>query len=320
MDRTSKTIVKTNTMKRTNYIALLALLVGSLGWAQKGKKAQDIQSIKGMCGCFKVTFKYTETFAPEIDYEKHLDYNAYALELALPIEESPNKIVLQHLLVINDTMVIKHWRQDWEYENQKIFSYDKDNNWVFKTLPKDQVKGQWSQLVYQTEDSPRYSGSGTWFHADGRNFWEDRVDAPLPRREYSKRHDYNVMHRGNTHEITADGWVHEQDNEKIVREDGQPDVLLVQEKGYNTYERRPDADCAVAQKWWAEHGAFWGKVRKAWETIYDREGNLTLKKEVDGKPLFMYMDAIEANGGGEKEIAETLAKFVETPNAAANGK
>jgi len=40
----------------------------------------------------------------------------------------------------------------------------------------------------------------------------------LPRREYSKRSDYNVMMRGNHVEITDEGWLHEQDNEKVIRD------------------------------------------------------------------------------------------------------
>jgi len=33
----------------------------SVGFAQKNLK-EDKQAIKDMCGCFEVTFKYTETF------------------------------------------------------------------------------------------------------------------------------------------------------------------------------------------------------------------------------------------------------------------
>ena len=194
---------------------MLLAFVTTMATSQE-KKELDRQAILDMCGCYEVSFKYTETFAPEIDYEKHLDYTSKALELALPIVDEDNKISLQHLLVLNDTTVIKHWRQDWLYENQAVFHYDKDNNWVFTQLPANAVKGQWTQKVYQVDDSPRYSGSSTWVHFDGRHYWENRSDSPLPRREYTKRSDYNVMSRGNRQEITANGWVHEQDNTKLI--------------------------------------------------------------------------------------------------------
>ena len=286
------------------FLTITPLLIG------QDKKEMDKTSIMDLCGCYEITFKYTETFAPEIDYEKKYDYTAAALELALPIVEEDDKISIQHLLVVNDTMVIKHWRQDWLYENEEVFYYDKDNNWTFKKLPADQVAGQWTQKVYQVDDGPRYSGSATWVHFDGKHYWENRADSPLPRREYTKRSDYNVMLRGNRHEITDFGWVHEQDNEKIIRTDEAEDILLAQEKGMNTYTKVADTRCQVAKDWWMEHGAFWASVREAWDGIYDREGDLTLAKKVDGKPLFMHLYPLEKKGASVQEISQVLNKFV----------
>ena len=297
-------------MKRT-FSVLAAMLVCILTvTAQQSKKEQDISAIKDMCGCYEISFKYTETFAPEIDYEKKLDYTAAALELALPIEVTDDKISIQHLLVVNDTMVIKHWRQDWEFENQEVFYYDKDNNWVFKTLPEEAVKGQWTQKVFQVDDSPRYSGSATWVHVDGKHFWENKTDAPLPRREYSKRSDYNVMKRGNRQEITDYGWVHEQDNDKVIREDGKEDILLAQEKGMNTYTKVADEKCQLALSWWQDNKKFWTVVRKSWDEIYDREGDLTLYKKVDEKPLFMHFYGVEKEKIKSKNIDALISKFI----------
>lgn len=297
-------------MKKFNAITLFFLVAVCSAVAQD-KKEQDINAIKAMCGCYDITFKYTETFAPEIDYEQHHDYTASAHELALLIEDEDNKLSIQHLLVIRDTMVIKHWRQDWEYENTKAFSYDKDRNWVFKNLTEEEVKGQWTQKVYQTEDSPRYSGSSTWIHADGKHFWENKSSAPLPRREYSKREDYNVMYRGNRHEITDFGWVHEQDNDKVIREDGEEDVLLAQEKGYNIYTKVPDEECKAAADWWKKNNKFWSKVRTSWDEVYDREGDLTLKSAVDEKPLFMHFSSLQEEVYNVEDINNVILKFVD---------
>ncbi|MEM8846235.1 MAG: DUF6607 family protein [Bacteroidota bacterium] len=295
--------------KIESYVLLVFFFFGMLVQAQN-KQEMDRKAILDMCGCYDITFEYTETFAPEIDYEKKLDYTAAALELALPIMNEDNKISIQHLLVVNDTMVIKHWRQDWEYENQNVFHYDKDNNWVFQTLPAEQVKGQWTQKVFQVDDSPRYSGSATWIHADGKHYWENKSDSPLPRREYTKRSDYNVMKRGNRHEITSYGWLHEQDNDKIVRKDGTDDVLLAQEKGMNTYTKVADEKCQIAKDWWENHKDFWANVRTSWDEVYNREGDLTLHKSVDKKPLFMHFYPMEKLNAGPTEITETINKFV----------
>lgn len=298
-------------MKKLNSIALVFLFMMFNGIAQEEKKAQDINAIKAMCGCYDITFKYTETFAPEIDYEQHHDYTASATELALLIEDGENKLSIQHLLVLMDTMVIKHWRQDWEYENTKVYHYTKDNSWDFKSLTEEEVKGQWTQKVYQVDDSPRYSGSATWIHADGKHYWENKSDSPLPRREYSKRSDYNVMYRGNRQEITDFGWIHEQDNDKVIRENGEEDVLLAQEKGYNTYTKVADDKCKVALEWWKEHKDFWSKARSSWEKTYNRQGDLTLKKKVDDQPLFMQFYELEKVNASKKTIAKTIRKFID---------
>lgn len=297
-------------MKKTSFLTAIFGLAVSLAFAQQTKKEQDIEAIKAMCGCYEITFKYTETFAPEIDYEKKMDYTAGALELALPIVEDDDTISIQHLLVVNDTMVVKHWRQDWLYENNKVFYYDKDNRWTFHELPADQVKGQWTQQVFQVDDSPRYSGSATWIHADGKHYWENKTASPLPRREYTKRSDYNVMFRGNRQEITETGWVHEQDNDKVIREDGAPDVLLAQEKGFNTYTKVADEKCQLARDWWNEHQGFWASVREAWSGIYDRNTPLALHRKVDDKPLFMHLNPLEESGASARAIREVLDQFV----------
>lgn len=185
------------------FMTGVLMAITSLGFAQKNLK-EDKQAIKDMCGCFEVTFKYTETFAPEIDYEKHYDYTATALEWAELIKDEKDEISIQHLLVLNDTMIIKHWRQDWLYENTKRYDFNHDNQWTFVNMDKKDVKGQWTQNVYQVDDSPRYSGSATWIHADGRHYWNNTSSSPLPRREYSKRSDYNVMMRGNLNETVIE--------------------------------------------------------------------------------------------------------------------
>lgn len=294
-------------MKKHTYL-LLCLIFSAITLQAQTKKDLDRQAIKDMCGCYEVTFKYTETFSPEIDYEQKLDYTAYGFEWATLIEDEPNELSIQHLLIVNDTTIIKHWRQDWVYENEKVFYYDHDNTWDFKELPSSSVAGQWTQKVFQVDDSPRYSGSATWIHADGKHYWENTTDSPLPRREYSKRDDYNVMKRGNRQEITDYGWLHEQDNEKVIRKDGE-DAVLVQEKGYNIYTKVDDSKCKPAQDWWKENQALWEKVRNVWDEVYETKGKFSLKKEVDGKPMFVHFFALK-NDTTEAEIKALIEKFI----------
>ena len=293
-----------------NAIALLTTSLLAVNVNAQSKKKQDQEAIKNMCGCYEVSFKYTETFAPEIDYEKHHDYTSGALEWAQLIEDEKDKISIQHLLVINDKMVIKHWRQDWLYENTNFYRFNGDSSWKFETKSKDEVKGQWTQNVYQVDDSPRYSGSATWVHFDEKNYWENKADSPLPRREYTKRSDYNVMKRGNRQEITSTGWTHEQDNDKVIRKDGEKDVLVVQEKGYNVYTKVDDSKCKVAQDWWAANKDTWKIVRTKWDEVLARNTNLKLKPKVEDKALYEHLFYSEEEKN-EAQINDLVDKFVE---------
>ena len=265
-----------------NYILILVLIIPLNLIANKKKKA-DIEAIKAMCGCMDIKFEFAETISPNKDYKFYKNYLSGGTELAFIIEESPNKLVIQHLLVVMDTMIIKHWRQDWIYEGKEMFSYDKNQRWTKKMLTKEESKGKWIQKVYQVDDSPRYEGIGTWIKADGKTYWESTTDAPLPRREYSKRSDYNVLQRTNRHEIKDYGWVHEQDNKKILRKN--VDTIIAEEKGWNTYKRVNDKKCQAAIDWWSKNKNYWKHVRAVWDEYYKME-DISLHSSVNKRPMF----------------------------------
>jgi hypothetical protein len=157
------------------------------------------------------------------------------------------------------------------------------------------MKGKWTQKVFQVDDSPRYEGSGSWVHIDGKSYWENNTSAPLPRREYTKRNDYNVLSRGNRQEITSTGWVHNQDNKKILREKGENDKVLAHEKGYNNYVKVEDSRCESAANWWVKNKTKWKNVRLKWAEVYGRNQNLNLKKTVNNNPLYMVLFSEDIN-------------------------
>lgn len=264
-----------------------------LGFSQS-KKKKDIAAIKDMCGCFEVTFNFAETFNYSKDslYKPSKTKTDKALEWAQLVEEDNNKISIQHLLQVGNPAkphIVKHWRQDWIYQNTDFYMFNGNNSWLYQSKPKSEVKKQWTQKVYQVDDSPRYEGSGTWVHVDGKSYWENKTDAPLPRREYTKRSDYNVTARGNRHEITKDGWVHDQDNDKVIREAGKQDVIIANEKGYNTYVRVPDSRCQGAIDWWKTNQSKWQLVRNKWDNVFARKTNLNLEAKVKNKVLYKYL-------------------------------
>ncbi|WP_405294625.1 DUF6607 family protein [Algibacter sp. Ld11] len=299
-------------MKKLALLALIFLTTSINGFAQN--KKQDAAAIKKMCGCFEVTFNFAETFNYSEDslYKPSETKIDKGLEWAQLVEDDKNKISIQHLLQVgptNSPYIVKHWRQDWLYENTDFYMFNSDNTWNFITKPKAEVKGQWTQKVYQVDDSPRYEGSGTWVHIDGKEYWENTTDAPLPRREYTKRSDYNVTTRGNRHEITTTGWVHDQDNVKVIREARKADVILAKEKGYNTYIKVADSKCKAAADWRSKNQNKWALVRTKWGDIYGRNKSLNLEEKVDNKPLYKFLFDEENYDTAEK-INPVIESFV----------
>ncbi|WP_339883156.1 DUF6607 family protein [Polaribacter vadi] len=298
-------------MKKLVLGSLLLFLAISIN--AQSKKTKDQNAIKEMCGCFEVTFNFAETF----NYSKDSTYKPSetkvdkGLEWAGLVTDDNNKISIQHLLQVGNPakpMIIKHWRQDWLYENTDFYMYNGDNNWTFEQKNKKNVKKQWTQKVYQVDDSPRYEGSGSWVHVDGKSYWENTTTAPLPRREYTKRSDYNITLRGNRQEITDYGWVHDQDNSKIIREAGKDDVVLANEKGYNTYKRVADSKCKAAADWWVANNDKWQLVRNKWDEVYSRNTNLTLETKVDNKPLYKHLFSDDVTK--EDEMNTIIESFV----------
>ena len=279
----------------------------------QSKLKKDIASIKQMCGCFEVTFEFSETFIYSKDslYQPSKNKTDRGLEWAQLVVDEKDRITIQHILQVGDSSdpyIVKHWRQDWLYQNQEFYFFDGDNNWKYVKVPKEDVKGQWTQKVFQVDDSPRYEGSSSWVHIDGKSYWENYTDAPLPRRERTIRSDYNVLNRGNRHEIKEIGWVHDQNNKKIVRSENK-DLVIAMEKGYNTYRRVEDEKCSAASNWWEENNEKWELVRLKWDEVFSRNRQLSLKSQVDDKPLFMYLFTDDYNDKNTIEsIIDTFVK------------
>ena len=278
-----------------NYFFLYIFLISFSFVSSQSKLKKDTNAIMKMCGCFEVTFNFSETinlnnrenYKPSEDYQTSPVY-----ELAIPIKQDKNHISIQHILQVGDDnyrSIVKHWRQDWMYQNKNLYIYEKDNKWNYKKLKKSNYKGQWTQKVYQVDDSPRYEGSSSWVHVDGKSFWENTTPAPLPRREFSKRKDYNVLLRSNRHEITNYGWFHGQNNEKVDRIDSIEEEVLAFEVGYNYYKRVANDKCKYAKEWWLENEKKWEIVRNIWAEIYSQNKNLSLKSEYNGKRLYEYL-------------------------------
>jgi hypothetical protein len=272
-------------IKAKRLLFAVSLLASICAKAQQtGKKNVD-----ALCGCFSVEFKYAETFAPDPNYKYHeREFIDGGTELSLPIEVSDKKIIIQHLLVITDSIIIKHWREEWTYENPELWVYQGNKTWKKTQLKPEDVRGKWTQTVWEVSDEPRYQGLSNFTQLDGKTVWQNTTDAPLPRREYSVRNDYNILKRTNRINITDSGYIHEQENQKIIR-NGTTDKLLVEEKGMNTYKRLNPLACSAAQAYWQKNKVYWQKVRAVWGDYISNTNTVHLQTKVADKPLHEHL-------------------------------
>ncbi len=303
-------------MYKKSLVAVVSVL--SVFTASSQQK-EGRENIKDLCGCFAVTFNYAETFTNDTTkkFFAHKMDNFAVNEYAYPIEESDTRVVIQHLLVIPDGKgtVIKHWREDWQYEQTLQWQYTNAQEWIKTTLSQDAVKGKWTQSVWEVTDAPRYTGTSEWVHANNQTFWLSTTDAPLPRREYTTRKDYNIMQRTNRIIVTPQGYLHEQDNKKIIRKAGVPDSLQAEEKGYNHYARVPESRCASAKAFWTtERAAFWKDVKALWDEKMSSGTKITLKTKADGTVLYEALDDVENKTltlpEKKKAVSDLLDKYL----------
>ncbi|MEO0515409.1 MAG: DUF6607 family protein [Planctomycetota bacterium] len=256
----------------------------------------DRQAILAMAGEYRVTFQFQETVGMVPGYELHEPYHSEATEFVEVIEDTGDFISLQHVLVMprregGEPVVVKHWRQDWTFQDPELLAFRGNLTWERVELDPADVQGTWSQAVFQVDDSPRYESFGTWQHVGDRSAWESAETwRPLPRREFSKRSDYQVLVAQNRHTITPEGWVHEQDNHKLVLDgQGQPQTVLAHESGLNVYDRTDEIDFTAGRVYWEETAAYWQDVRTIWADTFAQHDSITLAKEIDGQKLHAVM-------------------------------
>lgn len=246
---------------------------------------QDRAHILAMAGNFKVTFDMQEATAWMEGYEPLDRKLSGGHEVVRVIEDTGTKIVLQHLLVAGSDeqpYIVKHWRQDWEYEPDQILEFKGGNTWEWRDVPERLRAGRWSQTVYQVDDSPRYAGWGQWEKTNGVTRWRSNWTArPLARRDATRSPIYDHYIGINRHQITPTGWIHWQDNTKMMpASDGSGEALpVVQEYVLNTYQRFDDFNAAAADAYWEKTADYWAAVREHWGDQARANGGIVIAQE-----------------------------------------
>jgi hypothetical protein len=253
---------------------------------------RDRRAILAMAGPYRVSFDFLEVVRFDPALKQDAPYQSWGTEYVFVAENRPDFIALQHVLAMRvqqadgkagEPMVVRHWRQEWRYEADRLLAYQGQNAWAPREVPAAQRKGSWVQSVYQVDDSPRYAARGRWEHSEGMSTWiSDETWRPLPRREFSVRKDYEVLVGTNRHTITSTGWVQEENNLKLALGDGH---YLSREYGVARYERIRDFDFSPAEKYFNATEPFWAEVRAAWAEL--AKSRFTLKTQPDQGQLFM---------------------------------
>lgn len=275
-----------------------------------GHPEQDRQAILAMAGDYEVRFEFIENLALAPGYSAHEPHISGGHERVLVLEDSPERIVLQHLLVSSRGHVVKHWRQDWEYQPARSWRYLGGYRWAQRNVAPEEAAGKWVQTVWQVDDSPRYAALGRWEHAHGISRWtSEETWRPLPRREHTTRDDYDVLIGTNRHTLTAAGWAHEQHNYKLDRAS---DRYLAHEVATNTYTRSNTTDLSAASAYWEKTNRFWAAVRAYWdELLYNNPSVALIQPSDTDSPSHLMAMLEQANDLSHQQLDnDALAELV----------
>ncbi|KAF1711305.1 hypothetical protein CSC70_05165 [Pseudoxanthomonas kalamensis DSM 18571] len=304
-------------------IALLIALPLQIGAAHASAPLErDRAAILAMQGEYLVDFAFDETVLLQPGYERAPAMRSGGDEVVIVVEDAPGRIVLQHLLVDEKSgHVTKHWRQDWIYEAASRFEFSDEQTWTVHPLSPEQTAEAWTQCVYEVSDAPRYCGTGRWEYANGIASWTSDLSwRPLPRREYTRRSDYNALAVVNRHTITPGGWTHEQFNTKVLRKPDGSQVEIAREFGFNDYQKDTDVDFTPAYDYWNATRDYWARVRQRWDGFLSAPPGLHLKTRIDGMalivPLFTQAEQVQEDKSvADAEIDAAFAEWVEPAHA-----
>ncbi len=297
------------------------------------KKERDRRAILAMAGPYRTSFDFIETVGFTEGYSPDVPYQSWGTEYVYVVTDEPDFISLQHILMMRmvdeagaalEPMVVKHWRQDWRYQQRGLHTFRGHRTWAREKRSRSEVRGRWVQSVYQVDDTPRYQAVGEWEHFANYSSWRsEETWRPLPRREFSVRDDYHVLIGTNRHTITPTGWVQEEENLKVVLDvEGNRTDVLARENGLARYERIASYDWSPGDEYWQRTAPFWAVVRAAWDDIFRRQDRFVLEKSVDGDMLFMAMfdlaDTTTADqfdpAAARTLVDQTLAKYLHQAN------
>ena len=256
-----------------------SLLLLSSSMIQAQIPVNHLKSLLKMSGCYEVEFNFqeTESLHPDYKVKSELYHNSLVEFIAAEVDRERDTISFQHIGVTPHGMAFKHWRQDWVYAPNHVFDYLGNDTWVRRDLKPNPT--HWAQKVYNIDDSPRYQGEALLNHPPMKSVWKAKSFAPLPRREYSTRSDYQILERENIHIIYGNRWVHKQWNRKLVKKSDGIIFPLVWEQGRNVYTKVDRSRCNAAILLWQQTREAWKVIKNSWTELMDSSWIVKLLKK-----------------------------------------
>jgi hypothetical protein len=285
---------------------------------------RDRRAILAMAGDYRVTFDFLEIEEFQPGTERDKPYQSWGTERVYVDSDTGTSISLVHILdmrivqddgTLSEPIVTKHWRQSWQYEPRELVEYKGQNRWERRKLSSTERSGQWSQTVYQVDESPRYASVGRWNHTGSFSTWISADTwRPLPRREWSARSDYQVLLGTNRHTITATGWLQEENNLKMVLgKEGSADPAQpyrAREYGVARYSRVLGGDFQAADEYFQRTRTFWTSVLTNWHELFQSHSVVALRAPVDQaglfQKLFEYADQLAGGQTPEQSAAAVI--------------
>jgi hypothetical protein len=304
---------------------------------KRGRSAQerDRAAILALAGDYRASFDFLETVLFTPGAQPARPYRSWGTERIYVLENRVDFVSLQHILVmftvdekgaVQGPFVQKHWRQAWRYEPASLLVYAGNERFEKRALSRAERRGAWSQTVYDVDDALRYSSLARWVHGREASVWDGgEAWRPLPRREYTVRHDYQVLAGRNRISVLPTGWVHEQDNLKLVLAQvsrSEPKASedhpvgekhpLARELGVDRYERIVNFDFSAADAYWRATSPFWKLARDGWAERFARKQRLTIRASCGEEPGFAPFFAMAGRlENGEQIPAADQRKEVE---------
>ena len=283
--------------------------------------AADRAAIRSMAGTFRVTQRYAEEVSLVVNRASPEPYVAQAVECVLLVEETPRRLTLQHLLVLGEEpLVVKFWREDWRYGPVEGLTYlgpvEGGGRWTL--APAADLRGRWVRTVYGADDDPQYGAAGTWRHggAGGASRWlaTAAVAAPAPRHERDRDpaaawvevRDHVVAYAAES--AGAGAWRFEQE---VTKYDARGREVAV-ETGVVRYARvEATAITRAGEEYWAQTAAFWRAVRAGWARRLAGGTAVTVRQQTAAGPRWRALFDLSRTAGERRAQTDAIRAVID---------